>query len=298
MKYLSLLILFSFSLTAKAELTINGEIQVISGQESKLISEDQNIKLDDYETDYELLMTTNNIYTLVVEPSERSQYYSLKVTKDNKVYFDNTFNSSPNKIEHTIKLADGDGTYEFEYTELDSADASRTITYKKLYTLIAKFFKKQNVNKKVKTSKWVQAKDPKIISLAALITEGMESEFEKVIAIDDWITKNIVYNYTSTMMSQKIDALTTLRYKMGICTGYANLFAALARASGLETKVITGKARSGQKKYYHQWNQVKIDSTWYFIDTTWNAGRGRRDYFTKTSHQPSSHYSGKEVNSY
>ena len=157
---------------------------------------------------------------------------------------------------------------------------------------------KKNIFKNIKTSKWVQALDPRITSLSSSIVNGIESDYEKVIAIDDWITQNIVYNYTSTMMTQKIDALTTLSLGMGICTGYSNLFAALARASGLEAKAMTGKAKIEGKTYYHQWNEVKIDGVWYFIDTTWNAGRGRRDYFAKATQYPVTHYKGKEVKSY
>ena len=157
---------------------------------------------------------------------------------------------------------------------------------------------KKKIFKNIKTSKWVQALDPRITSLSSSIVNGIESDYEKVIAIDDWITQNIVYNYTSTMMTQKIDALTTLSLGMGICTGYSNLFAALARASGLEAKAMTGKAKIDGKTYYHQWNEVKIDGVWYFIDTTWNAGRGRRDYFAKATQYPVTHYKGKEVKSY
>ena len=157
---------------------------------------------------------------------------------------------------------------------------------------------KKKIFKNIKTSKWVQALDPRITSLSSSIVNGIESDYEKVIAIDDWITQNIVYNYTSTMMTQKIDALTTLSLGMGICTGYSNLFAALARASGLEAKAMTGKAKIEGKTYYHQWNEVKIDGVWYFIDTTWNAGRGRRDYFAKATQYPVTHYKGKEVKSY
>lgn len=150
-----------------------------------------------------------------------------------------------------------------------------------------------------KASKWVQTNDPRIMSLSDSIVAGIEGEYEKVLAIDDWITSNIVYNKTSTMFSQKIDAITTLEMKMGICTGYSNLFAALARASGLETKVMTGKAKNFDgRTYYHQWNEVKIDGTWYFIDTTWNAGLHKRVFFTKVSEYPATHKRPKEVRSY
>lgn len=150
-----------------------------------------------------------------------------------------------------------------------------------------------------KTSKWVQAKDPRIVSLSDSIIAGIDSEYERVEAIDDWITNNIEYNKTSTMNSQKIDAITTLEMGMGICTGYANLFAALARASGLETKVMTGKAKNITGNiYYHQWNEVKIDGTWYFIDTTWNAGLKKREFFSKVSEYPKSHKKPKEVRAY
>ena len=175
------------------------------------------------------------------------------------------------------------------------ARSGGNIIYKKHYSLT---YKKPTIIQNIKTSRWVQALDPRITSLSSSITASITGEMDKVLAIDNWITKNIIYNHSSTMMSQSIDAITTLQMRMGICTGYSNLFAALARASGLEARAITGKARFDGKRYYHQWNEVKIDGVWYFIDTTWNAGRGKRSYFSKATQYPETHYARKEVKIY
>ncbi len=296
MKLLTL-ILLGLTITAQAELILNEPNKPIENKSDEIKNFigiiDSNEKFSTY---FELITTNTMDFSLFVKPSPESVIYSLKISKEGKVYFNSNFASGLGTIEHKIKLQSGHGKYLIEYIETNTQTIPATTILKKIYTIT--FEGIENAKKHIKSSGWVQSKHPKIKNLAAEIVRDAQGEFDTAIAIDDWITKNIVYNYTSTSKSQKIDALTTLDKRMGVCTGYSNLFAALARASGLEVKVMTGKARFGGKKYYHQWNEVKINGTWYFIDTTWNAGRGRRDYFTNANQYPETHYRAKEVKSY
>lgn len=305
MKLLTLLLISGLSLTANADLVINRTIKD-SG-----VFHTEEIQTDRFEFDYEsmeslediiaqakTIYTTTNTYKLAVTPSQFAKTYSLKITKDGKNISHSYYLAKQSEIQHEIKLTDGQGKYDIIYTEFDFNPALKNKIFIQKYALI---YKNPDIVKNAKTSKWVQSKDPKIVELATSITSAANSDKEKVLLINEWVTQNISYNYTQNAFNQKIDAITTLELGTAICTGYANLFAALARASGLETKVMTGKAKNGDgRTYYHQWNEVKINGIWYFIDTTWNAGmsKNKLTFFSKVINYPKSHYKGKEVRAY
>ena len=100
-----------------------------------------------------------------------------------------------------------------------------------------------------------------------IIKPGM-SEFEKAITIHDWLTFNIDYDLTYTHYYLE----ETLRDRTGVCQGYALSFQAMAEFAGLECAYVRGTADNGSGSGYqgHAWNRVKIDGTWYNVDTTWD----------------------------
>ena len=69
------------------------------------------------------------------------------------------------------------------------------------------------------------------------------------------------------------------------CLGYANLYAALCRASSIPCNVVTGYAlgvsgSSGSSwddaginatDANHAWNEVYVDNRWVIVDTTWDS---------------------------
>ena len=122
----------------------------------------------------------------------------------------------------------------------------------------------------------VQSDDIRITDLAKELTNGLTDDTDKIKAIHDYIVKNTVYDNASLVPNQrkKQDALTVLgtRYfvdsqytdghYVAVCEGYANLFAALTRAAGFETRYISGMN--------HGWNHIFVNGGWKFIDVTWN----------------------------
>ena len=66
------------------------------------------------------------------------------------------------------------------------------------------------------------------------------------------------------------DALTSLQAKKGDCNEHAALFAALARAVGIPTEIVTGVTLYRNKFYYHAWNEVCLNDNWTGLDTTTN----------------------------
>ena len=62
------------------------------------------------------------------------------------------------------------------------------------------------------------------------------------------------------------DALDTLANKAGDCNEHAVLFAALARAAGIPTRIESGVVYMRGKFYYHAWNAVYLDRQWITVD--------------------------------
>ncbi|MBW3092297.1 hypothetical protein KIH79_04890 [Bifidobacterium sp. 82T10] len=70
----------------------------------------------------------------------------------------------------------------------------------------------------------------------------------------------------------------------GVCMSYAYGYQALAKAAGLDTRVVSGYV-SGTKAG-HAWNYVKVDGQWLFVDATWDdegADAGTRYQLKKPS---------------
>lgn len=123
-------------------------------------------------------------------------------------------------------------------------------------------------------SYYVNSDNQLIIELTKQIITLEMTDLEKIIAIHNWVTHNISYDYNQYLSntSQLIPANQTLINRKGVCVNYALLTAALSRASGLEAKIIYGQALRNGNWESHAWNEVKINNQWVIIDATWNAG--------------------------
>lgn len=82
-----------------------------------------------------------------------------------------------------------------------------------------------------------------------------------------------IYGYTESLGSRAFkgttDALTTLRLGEASCNGKARLFAALARATGIPTRLVGGMLlEEGKKRTSHQWVEVYVGGHWVPFDPT------------------------------
>jgi hypothetical protein len=107
---------------------------------------------------------------------------------------------------------------------------------------------------------------PEIKDLSDTICAGAINNQEKVKKINKWIVLNLRYDEDSLVdgKRKKQDALYVLRKKLGVCEGYANLTAALARAAGIPARYVQSEPM------LHAWLQVFINGSWQMVDTTWN----------------------------
>jgi hypothetical protein len=123
--------------------------------------------------------------------------------------------------------------------------------------------KKESMTSYLEETLFVETKDPRIISLAKEITSKENDPFNKARLIFDWVFKKI--KKTSTMSIPRSTAV--LDSKEGDCNEHTTLYTALARASGIPTRMAVGMVYQEDRFYYHAWPEIYI-SKWIPIDPT------------------------------
>ena len=116
--------------------------------------------------------------------------------------------------------------------------------------------------------------------VAATLTEGCSSDYEKILAINGWIGRNIAYDTSYTIH----EADKVFDKKKGICHGYCELFYRIAEAAGIRVEIVSGFTRDYYGKFStdgHAWIFAYTRPGYgIFVDPTWDAGRVNGDVFT------------------
>ena len=130
-----------------------------------------------------------------------------------------------------------------------------------------------------------------VTELANLLAQNAQTESEKARIIYAWITQHITYDVAAFLDAVNNDNYpdvtveTVLRDRTTICSGYSNLYYALAEAMNLESVIVIGYAKGAtpaSEKFQdinHAWNSVRIDGAWYLLDAAWGAGSVRDNEF-------------------
>lgn len=133
----------------------------------------------------------------------------------------------------------------------------------------------------------IESENDRIIETADRITRNCSSDYMKALAVHDWVAGNLYYDYDIAFERYEVpvqSALTVLDSRRCDCEGFVNLTAALLRASGIPTKIVSGYVveASGGEKFNdrilnddytnHVWNEAYADGRWITIDATWDCG--------------------------
>lgn len=213
------------------------------------VSEIDASKADDGYIKVRYLNATEKKLKVIVEKASTQYTYDL----NNKGEYD------------TYPLQMGDGSYKVRVFENISED---------------KYVTKQTVSFKVKlknqnspyliSSQMVNFSDTyAAVKKAHELAEGKETDIEKVDAIYDYITSNIVYDdeKARTVKSGYLPSIDDIfKNNKGICYDYSSLLAAMLRAESIPTKLVTGY--STNLSAFHAWNEV------YTKETGWIALNG------------------------
>lgn len=99
---------------------------------------------------------------------------------------------------------------------------------------------------------------------------GMNSDYEKVKALHDWIINNIEYD-ASMQQVHKYNVYGALIDRVVVCEGYAKLFKYILDDIGIECILASGTAVNSEgNSERHMWNYVKLNGQWYAVDCTWD----------------------------
>ena len=113
----------------------------------------------------------------------------------------------------------------------------------------------------------VEAKVKKVV--ASVVKSGM-TEFQKELALHDYVVNNTKYDYeklkSNSVPDDDFTAYGVLINKTAVCEGYAEAMYRLLSAAGIENKIAIGTGAGTP----HAWNIVKIDGKYYHLDTTFD----------------------------
>lgn len=132
-------------------------------------------------------------------------------------------------------------------------------------------------------SAYVDSNNKIVTQLCNSLMKPNMTDEEKLDNIYEWVTNNISYDYDAYLSDQDelLPASLIIQKRKGACRDYSFTIAALARAAGLEAKVVYGHARNGNSKpEYHAWNEIKVNDQWVAVDSTWDAGYVKNGKFT------------------
>lgn len=130
----------------------------------------------------------------------------------------------------------------------------------------------------------IDARVPAEINDAALqITANAKTDEEKAKLLYKWVGTRIEYDwnkvelYETKRIWKEQTPEDTFASRKGVCIDYSRLYAVMARAVGLDVKVVTGLGYDGKGGYGpHAWNEVLLteNDKWVPLDSTWVASGG------------------------
>jgi transglutaminase/protease-like cytokinesis protein 3 len=208
----------------------------------------------------------------IVQDTEADVKWVMFVISKNAFKENQIFNAIDGKSNAKLIFRDGPGVYNVKVYKNKSVSKYTSYEYLREFEI-------NNTDEKdslfLLPSQLVESDAKEIIELAHQLTQNIDDQTEKFLALHDYVIKNITYDHENLNNGKYVNmdytALEVLNNKTGICAGYSHLLAALARSIGIRTKVVHGKALSEGKFIDHAWNEVLLNNEWKIVDSTWNV---------------------------
>ena len=113
----------------------------------------------------------------------------------------------------------------------------------------------------------IQKMNQKVSAVISAMPAGL-SELDRELYLFHYIAQNCTYNNAAVSDSsiwQAFSSYGVLIDGTAVCEGYSRAMQLLSSYAGLQCMLLSGQS-SGVN---HMWNVIKIDGSWYHLDTTW-----------------------------
>ncbi|MCC8169207.1 MAG: transglutaminase-like domain-containing protein [Oscillospiraceae bacterium] len=145
--------------------------------------------------------------------------------------------------------------------------------------------KDKSTSDALKRTPSIQTESTGIISIAEQLTQNCETDYQRILAIHDWVCSYIRYDMDS-LNSEEVPpyyAEEVVQNRSAVCLGFATLFAALCRSIDIPCNVVSGYALGVgsdtewsdatiyTENQNHAWNEAYVDGRWVIVDTTWDC---------------------------
>lgn len=118
-----------------------------------------------------------------------------------------------------------------------------------------------------------------IVELTDSLTAGKSTDTQKIKAIYDWVSQNVMYDDRG----EGGGALFAYAGRRAVCEGYADLCRLMGTIAGIPVADFGGMSNSDvQKSGPHGWNAAFADGKWIFFDATWKMWDMAPDYHDET----------------
>jgi hypothetical protein len=148
--------------------------------------------------------------------------------------------------------------------------------------------KDKSISEALKSTTSIQSSNSNVISIAKQLTDDKETDYDKVLALHDWVCTYLYYDEDSLNSDTVPPYYPTdiLKTRKAVCRGYATLMASLCRSINIPCNVVYGYAlgnvsadmnaewtdeTASTEEQNHAWNEVYVDGRWMIVDTTWDC---------------------------
>ena len=116
---------------------------------------------------------------------------------------------------------------------------------------------------------YINSEDRGVVALATRATAGLSDPWQKAVAIEHWVFQNMKTKNFETAFAPASEVARDLE---GDCSEHSVLTAAMCRASGIPSRVVSGLVYADRLQGFgfHMWDEVYINRRWVALDAAYD----------------------------
>lgn len=157
-----------------------------------------------------------------------------------------------------------------DHPELFYVDGYSYVTYTRGETLTGiEFSGNYNVDYETALNRRAEIREAAEEALEGISPEA--SDYEKVRYVYEWVITSTDYNLEA---ADNQNIYSVFINHSSVCQGYAKAAQYLLNSLGVDCTLVQGTVYTGER---HGWNLVKVDGSFYYMDTTWGDASYRME---------------------